>query len=52
MKKINRIFTNHTHKGEKDLTLSDIEIAQQVEMENITKIAEKLGIPAEDLRQL
>ncbi|WP_442896704.1 formate--tetrahydrofolate ligase [Enterococcus sp.] len=49
MKKINRIFTNHTHKGEKDLTLSDIEIAQQVEMENITKIAEKLGIPAEDL---
>lgn len=46
---IKLIITNHATKGEKDLTLSDIEIAQQVEMENITKIAEKLGIPATDL---
>lgn len=43
------IFTQPVNKGEKDLTLSDIEIAQQVEMKNITEIAATLGIAATDL---
>jgi formate--tetrahydrofolate ligase len=31
------------------MPLSDIEIAQQAKMQRVTKIAEKLGIPEDDL---
>lgn len=49
MKILNFNFTQQLNKGAKELTLSDIEIAQQVEMKNIVEIAEKLGISATDL---